>query len=118
MKMMGMLEARGATGKNAWLGKNWVTRFIKYCADNFSDSGVGGKIIKRKPRAQGQLRAAVSPERIAKYLNRLYKLMADRKPRWVFIGTHAHAQTQTHGVFPYVSLFAVSRADAYHVFFS
>ena len=84
---MGMLDARGVTGEKSWLSNAWVTRFIKYCGTNFGDSTVRSKIIQRAPRAHGQLRAAVSATRIARYLYRLYKLVDDRKPRWVRI-TH------------------------------
>ena len=98
--MMGMLEARGATGEDAWLSNAWVSRFITYCGEHFGDLGEGGKLIQRAPRAHGQLRAAVAPERIAKYLYRLYKLMDDKKPRWVHMAPmheyihHPHSQTQ------------------------
>ena len=88
--MMGTLEARGAVGADSHLSNAWVTRFIAYCAHEFGDNGVGGKIVQRKPRAQGQLRAEVEPVRIARYLFRLYRLLDTVKPRWVTPATTAH----------------------------
>lgn len=95
--MMGMLEARGAAGAHAHLSNAWVTRFIAYCAREFGDNGVGGKIVQRAPRAQGQLRAAVEPVRIARYLFRVYRKLDTVKPRWVTPDTTAHDPVGRHG---------------------
>lgn len=91
--MMSLLEARGLSGEASWLSNMFVSRFITYCAEELNDDAVGGKIIQRKPRSQSQLRAAVSPKRIARYFFRLFKLIDGKRFRWVSI---IHAQRRSY----------------------
>ena len=79
LQMMGMLEARGATGEDAWLSNAWVTRFLQYAEEKWGDDLIGnGKIIQRAPRSHGQHRAAVSAKRIARYLCRMPATVSSR----------------------------------------
>jgi hypothetical protein len=67
----------------------WVSRFIKWSEQQ--DKNIHGKIIQRTPQAQDEQRAAVTPERIARYFHMVFQELDDKKIRAVKINANEFA---------------------------